>query len=145
MTILAVTQGGRPSRPTHPALVATLWTLIQRCWDQEPHLRPEASEVSRALLTLSVSYSFQRSYIHSFDWFSLCSERPTWQRLISRTLTADERTTLIVKIFSDRDEVEMAEHLSGDDAQTFIDVIAEVRPHAQRTGRFTLMQTSAFC
>ena len=54
------------------------------------------------------------------------SERPAWKQLISHTLTTDERTSLIVKIFSDPDEVEMVEHLSGDDAQAFIDAATEV-------------------
>ena len=50
--------------------------------------------------------------------------------MISHSLTADERTSLIVKIFSDRDEVEMVEHLSGDDAQAFVDAVSEVSPHS---------------
>ena len=63
MAISAITQGRRPSRPTHPTFTENLWTLMQRCWDHDPHLRPEVSEVSRVLLTLSVSRSFRRSYI----------------------------------------------------------------------------------
>ena len=41
----------------------------------------------------------------------------------------EERVSLIVKIFSDRDQVEMVKNLSGDDAQTFIDVTDEACFH----------------
>jgi hypothetical protein len=57
------------------------------------------------------------------------SDPPAWERLIDRTLSTHERISLIVSIFSDPNEVEVAGHLSGDDAQTFIDVIDEVSPH----------------
>ena len=56
MAVLSVTQGKRPPRPTHPAFTEVLWTLMQRCWDHDPHLRPEASEVSQILLTTSAPY-----------------------------------------------------------------------------------------
>jgi hypothetical protein len=56
----------------------------------------------------------------------VCSEDPAWKRLISRTLATPERISLITKIFSNRDEVEVVEMLSGDDAQNFINVIDEV-------------------
>ena len=45
LAILNITQGRRPSRPTHPTFTAELWTLMERCWNQNPHLRPEVSEV----------------------------------------------------------------------------------------------------
>jgi len=61
--VLVVTQGERPPRPTHPIFTANLWTLMQRCWDNDPHLRPEAPEVLQILLTLLVSHSFRRSSI----------------------------------------------------------------------------------
>ena len=47
--MLATTSGKRPSRPTHPTLTEQLWTSIQRCWDQDPHLRPEVSDVLKVL------------------------------------------------------------------------------------------------
>ena len=49
----SILEGKRPLRPSHPTFTADLWTLTQRCWDQDPHLRPEASEVLQTLLTLS--------------------------------------------------------------------------------------------
>ena len=61
--MFAIEQGKRPPRPTHPTFTENLWMLMQRCWDQDPHLRPEVSEVLQVLLTPSVSCSFQQSYI----------------------------------------------------------------------------------
>ena len=63
MAMLAIMQNERPPRPTHPMFTANLWMLMQRCWDHDPHLRPEVSEVLQVLLTPLVSRSFQRSYI----------------------------------------------------------------------------------
>ena len=47
--MLGIVNGERPPRPTHSKLTDGLWTLIQRCWDQDPHLRPEVSEVVKVL------------------------------------------------------------------------------------------------
>ena len=47
--VLAIIAGKRPPRPAHHQLTNQLWTLMQRCWDQDPHLRPEVSEVFRVL------------------------------------------------------------------------------------------------
>lgn len=46
---LVIMQGQRPPRPDHPGLTEKLWKLMQRCWDQEPQLRPEMSEVLEVL------------------------------------------------------------------------------------------------
>jgi len=54
---------------------------------------------------------------------------PAWKRLIDCSLTTDERISLIATIFSDRGEVEMVKDLSGDDAQSFVNVIDEVLRH----------------
>ena len=45
---LAVMRGERPPRPDHPELTDSLWGLMQRCWEQEPYLRPEMSQVLQA-------------------------------------------------------------------------------------------------
>jgi len=42
-------RGERPPRPIHPAFTRELWTLMQRCWSQEPDSRPDMSEVLRDL------------------------------------------------------------------------------------------------
>jgi len=49
---------------------------------------------------------------------------PAWKRLISHTLPADERISLIVAIF-DTNEVGQVNHLDGGDAQAFVDVVDE--------------------
>lgn len=51
-------KGVRPSRPGHPHFTDQLWVLMQRCWDQNPHSRPEVSEV---LKVLRGSWVFSRS------------------------------------------------------------------------------------
>ena len=50
---------------------------------------------------------------------------PTWKWLITHPFLMHERIALITSIFSDRNEVEVVGHLSGDDAQAFVDVIDE--------------------
>lgn len=49
MAILHITQGTRPPRPAHPSLTTELWTLMERCWNQDPQLRPEVSEALSVL------------------------------------------------------------------------------------------------
>lgn len=48
----SVLQGERPERPTHPTFTKALWSLMQRCWDHDPKLRPTASEVTETLEVL---------------------------------------------------------------------------------------------
>ena len=55
------------------------------------------------------------------------SEHIAWERLIRHPLAMYEHTSLITTIFLDRNQVEMVEYLSGDDAQTFIDTVDKVR------------------
>jgi len=59
--MLAIMDGKRPPRPTHPAFTNRLWALARRCWAQVPRSRPAASEVSRVLHSLLVSLSVQLS------------------------------------------------------------------------------------
>jgi hypothetical protein len=53
----------------------------------------------------------------------MCSNLPLWKQLISYPLSPHERISLIPSIFSDNKEVEAVEHLSGNDAQAFIDLV----------------------
>ena len=73
------------------------------------------------------------------DRFLAFSGIPAWKRLIDRPLAKDERILLIADIFSDRDETESVKDLSGDNAQSFIDVADEVllRSHPRRIGPLT--------
>ena len=65
--------------------------------------------------------------MHLFDpiLFLASSDPPTWKCLISDTLLAHERISLITMIFSDKNQVKMVSNLSGDDAQIFVDKINE--------------------
>lgn len=47
--MMAIMRGDRPRRPTNTACSDELWAIMQRCWDQEPRLRPEVSEVTQVL------------------------------------------------------------------------------------------------
>ena len=49
----AVLRGDRPPRPEHPSFTDSLWALIQRCWDHDPHSRPEITEVSHTFSSVS--------------------------------------------------------------------------------------------
>ena len=56
--MLHTISGKRTPRPTHPTFTEDLWTLTQRCWNQDPHLRPDILEVLQILPILSVSCLF---------------------------------------------------------------------------------------
>ena len=53
--VQAVLRGDRPSRPEHPSCTDGLWSLIQRCWDEDPGLRPEIPEVSQTFSSVSTN------------------------------------------------------------------------------------------
>ena len=55
IVVQAVLKGDRPSRPEHPSCTGSLWALIQRCWDEDPHLRPEIPEVLQTLSSVSTN------------------------------------------------------------------------------------------
>ena len=54
IVVQAALRGDRPSRPEHPSCTDGLWALIQRCWDQDPCLRPEIPEVSQTVSLVPV-------------------------------------------------------------------------------------------
>ena len=53
--VQAVLRGDRPSRPAHPSFTDDLWALIQRCWDEDPGLRPDILEVLKAFFSISTN------------------------------------------------------------------------------------------
>ena len=53
LIVMAVWEGKRPPRPAHPSCTDGLWRLIQRCWGQDPQLRPEIPEVSQTISSVS--------------------------------------------------------------------------------------------
>ena len=62
----------------------------------------------------------------------MCSEDLAWKRLISRTLAAPERVSLITTIFSSNNGVNTVKNISGNDARALINVMDEVRPTQSR-------------
>lgn len=60
VAMVTVMQGDRPLRPEYPTFTENLWTLMKRCWDQDPRLRPNISQVLQVLPTPSVPYSLWR-------------------------------------------------------------------------------------
>jgi len=60
--MLVIMNGKRPPRPTHLDFTEGLWALMQRCWSQNPHLRPGVSEVSKALHDSSEPTDLQQFY-----------------------------------------------------------------------------------
>ena len=62
----------------------------------------------------------------SADRFLRCSDITMWKRLIDRSLTMDERVSLVADLCSDRGKIDALKDLSEGDAQSFIDVIDEV-------------------
>ena len=57
LAVVAVLSGERPSRPTHASCSNALWALIQLCWNQDPHLRPDISSVWADLELQSFSFA----------------------------------------------------------------------------------------
>jgi len=64
----------------------------------------------------------------------MCRGIPAWKRLIDRPLARDKRISLIIYLFSDREETEAAKRLRGNDAQSFVDVIDEVLSRSRPRG-----------
>lgn len=100
-----IAQGMRPPCPTLETFTEDLWALTNRCWDQDPDLRPEASEALQVLLTLSV---YDRWINHSFD--------------------ESEHVSLIGELLSSEDPVTRIEDFYGDDIQFLVDLVHEVGP-----------------
>ena len=123
--VVIMAQGERPPRPTHPILTERIWSLIQRCWEHDPHSRPEITEVLQILLTPSVPHLLWRP----LACLTVSSDLPNWKILITYRLPTNEHAALITSIFSSRDEIEVAQRLSGGDAQAFIDRVDQVNSH----------------
>jgi hypothetical protein len=57
--MLAILDGKRPPRPTHPQCTVELWKSMKTCWDQDPLRRPEISTVSKTFRSSSVFFLSQ--------------------------------------------------------------------------------------
>ena len=94
VAMLAIQQGDRPLRPAHATFTEELWMMMQRCWDRDPHLRPEVSEALKCLLDKSVSRPLRRSCVCQSDYFLACSTSPAWKWLTNDSLSKEERLRL---------------------------------------------------
>ncbi|KAF9644322.1 hypothetical protein BDM02DRAFT_992243 [Thelephora ganbajun] len=56
-----ILSGIRPPRPKDPTVAETLWTLVQSCWAQDPHSRPDISEALQVLLTPDIQKSWNNA------------------------------------------------------------------------------------
>ena len=126
VAVVAITQGRRPQRPTHPYATGKMWKLIQQCWDENPSKRPQVQEALGILLASLVSHPIWRPPVPRLDYILTSSNPPAWKQLINPDSPANERFDLIKSIFSDHDEVEVFKHFSGNDAQAFVDGIDKV-------------------
>lgn len=55
---------------------------------------------------------------------------PAYKRLTSRSLSVDDRVSLVASIFSDSHKIEEITHLHGDGAQAVVDILDEVASRA---------------
>ena len=60
---------------------------------------------------------------------------PAWKRLMNSPLPLDGQISLITEILSDPDETEVVKGLSGDEAQSFVDVVDKVLPFSLHKDR----------
>ena len=72
-SVTHIIKGKRPPRPADPVLTDDLWALMQGCWNQEPILRPQMSEVLKKVPG-SISKRF-RGFSKSSPEFRLALER----------------------------------------------------------------------
>lgn len=55
LVVMSVWEGKRPPRPENPSCSDCLWSLIKRCWAQDPRLRPDIREVSQTFSSFSLN------------------------------------------------------------------------------------------
>ena len=49
-----VMRGRRPRRQADPPLREEAWKLIERCWDQDPGIRPSMDDVADTMISWSI-------------------------------------------------------------------------------------------
>jgi len=108
--MLAIVQGRRPSRPTRQTFTDDVWVLVERCWDQDPHLRPEVREVLEVFSSSSISRPFLQQ-LRDFDESS-----PGFHDWLSEVLYGEEYHQCVP-------------NLRGDDLVWLIDYLDKVCHH----------------
>ena len=81
LAISTIIAGERPPRPTHPSCTDNLWSLMQRCWDQNSHSRPDAPETLQIILDPLVPCSFWGHIVYNSHYL-LPSDTPTNEQAI---------------------------------------------------------------
>lgn len=84
MAMAGLIEGERPPRPAHPSFTPELWELMQRCWDQNPYLRPEISEVLGVLTGLSVRRSLSGNVVYRPEHFIMYRDSPSSSNPLQR-------------------------------------------------------------
>ena len=69
---------------------------------------------------------------------------PAYRRLINHSFSTHDVISLIEAIFTDKEEVRMVRNLCGDAAQTFIDVVHEVRLHIRSFPGHIMINSAIF-
>ena len=98
-----VIQGERPPRPVDPTLTDGVWSLMQKCWDQEPQSRPEVGKVLQALVL---------GLLQSLCW-SIKSE-PEFQVALRQFYDSTERENCVSR-------------LHGSGLKEFVNLLDDVR------------------
>jgi hypothetical protein len=130
---LAINHSTRPSRQFQLESVRhdrpiRLWRAVYGRWCNDVGIRKPTYALTRCAFYLTCKFPLELP----FYWLTFPPRSngiPAWKRLIDHSLTPDGRISLIKNIFSDRDEIEAVQQLSGDDAQSFVEVIDEVLCH----------------
>ena len=84
--------------------------------------------ISRIIREVDIELAHDLTLRQYFSLTAGLSYPPALKRFISHRPAPHWRIPLITTIFADRNEVEAVKQLCGDDAQTFVDLVDEVRP-----------------
>jgi hypothetical protein len=64
---LAILRGIRPTDPYDNSFSRMLWSLMNRCWDENPDLRPEAEDLLKSLIQLAQNANVDISPAEGWD------------------------------------------------------------------------------
>ena len=123
--MMAIIDGRRPYRPTHPALTDRLWELMNRCWDQDRHNRPRMLEVLLALNPPIHECTRPNGPLSiTADAQTIVSD--IQQRLGIMDPSNEEYRPLVCALLGHRDLKSHVDSLQNGDLQGFIELLDEV-------------------
>ena len=122
--MIAIISGERPPRPTHPTFTATLWEVMNRCWDQDRHGRPRMPEVLLALNPI-VHERMRTNGSPPFtaDVLTLVSDI---QKRLENLDILNEHRPLLYALLSHRDLEPHINSLIGDNLRRFVELFDRV-------------------